>query len=122
MGNRLYVGNLPYTASEVQIREFFEQAGSRQVSQIKIITDRETGRPRGFAFVEVTEPHMADSAISELHGSQFGGRTIVVNHAHQPHQKDAAAAGPRSSPNVSYSNGNGNNGNGLGRGRDRSRL
>jgi RNA recognition motif-containing protein len=84
MGTRLYVGNLPYDASELSIREFFEQSGSRQVSQIKIITDRETGRPRGFAFVELTEPQMAETAISELHGSKFGGRTIVVNHAHQP--------------------------------------
>ncbi len=84
MGTRLYVGNLPYNASELSIRELFEQSGSRQVSQIKIITDRESGRPRGFAFVELTEPQMADTAISELHGSKFGGRTIVVNHAHQP--------------------------------------
>jgi RNA recognition motif-containing protein len=84
MGTRLYVGNLPYSASELSIREFFEQSGSRQVSQVKIITDRESGRPRGFAFVELTEPQMADTAISELHGAKFGGRTIVVNHAHQP--------------------------------------
>jgi RNA recognition motif-containing protein len=84
MGTRLYVGNLPYDASESQIRAFFEESGSRQVSQVKIITDRETGRPRGFAFVELTETRMADSAINELHGTQFGGRTIVVNKAHQP--------------------------------------
>ena len=84
MGTRLYVGNLPYDATESQIRAFFEQTGSRQVSQVKIITDRETGRPRGFAFVELTEARMADTAINELHGTQFGGRTIVVNKAHQP--------------------------------------
>lgn len=84
MGTRLYVGNLPYDASDAQIRDFFEQAGARQVSQVKIITDRETGRPRGFAFVELTDVKMADSAINELHGTQFGGRTIVVNKAHQP--------------------------------------
>ena len=84
MGTRLYVGNLPYDASDAQIRAFFEQAGARQVSQVKIITDRETGRPRGFAFVELTDVKMADSAIAELHGTQFGGRTIVVNKAHQP--------------------------------------
>jgi RNA recognition motif-containing protein len=84
MGTRLYVGNLPYNATDLSIREFFELSGSRTVSQIKIITDRETGRPRGFAFVELTEPQMAETAIAELHGSKFGGRTIVVNHAHQP--------------------------------------
>jgi RNA recognition motif-containing protein len=53
---------------------------------IKIITDRESGRPRGFAFVELTEPQMAETAIAELHGAKFGGRTIVVNHAHQPNK------------------------------------
>ena len=93
MGTRLYVGNLPYDASEAQIRAFFEQAGSRQVSQVKIITDRETGRPRGFAFVEVTDARMADSAINELHGTQFGGRTIVVNKAHQPRHGGGGDAG-----------------------------
>ena len=87
MGRRLYCGNLPYNASEQQIQEFFEQTGSRKVSQIKIITDRESGRPRGFAFVELTEPQMADTAIAELHGAKFGGRTIVVNHAHQPNTR-----------------------------------
>ena len=95
MGTRLYVGNLPYDASEAQIRDFFEQAGVRQVSQVKIITDRETGRPRGFAFVELTDVKMADSAISDLHGSQFGGRTIVVNKAHQPRHGSGSDAGDR---------------------------
>lgn len=94
MGTRLYVGNLPYDASDAQIRAFFEQEGARQVSQVKIITDRETGRPRGFAFVELTDVGMADTAIAELHGTQFGGRTIVVNKAHQPrHGSGAEAAG-----------------------------
>lgn len=93
MGTRLYVGNLPYDASESQIRAFFEQSGSRQVSQVKIITDRETGRPRGFAFVELTDARMADSAINELHGTQFGGRTIVVNKAHQPRHGGGGEAG-----------------------------
>jgi RNA recognition motif-containing protein len=86
MGTRLYIGNLPYSADEAQIREYFESGGQRKVSQIKIITDRETGRPRGFAFVELVDAKMAESAIADLHGSQFGGRTIVVNQAHQPRQ------------------------------------
>jgi RNA recognition motif-containing protein len=63
------------------------------VSQVKIITDRETGRPRGFAFVELTELKMADSAINDLHGTQFGGRTIVVNKAHQPRHGSGGDAG-----------------------------
>lgn len=91
MGTRLYVGNLPYSADEKQIREFFEGEGGRKVSQIKIITDRETGRPRGFAFVELVDAKMAESAIAELHAAQFGGRTIVVNQAHQPRQGGSSA-------------------------------
>lgn len=83
-GNRLYVGNLPYEASEQDIAGFVEQGGKRRVTQVKIITDRETGRPRGFAFIEVTEPQMVHSAIAELNGSSFGGRTIVVNEAREP--------------------------------------
>lgn len=84
MGTRLYVGNLPYNASETQIQAWIEQSGSRRVTEVKIITDRDTGRPRGFAFVELTEPQMARSAIAELHGTSFGGRTIVVNEAKEP--------------------------------------
>lgn len=98
MGNRLYVGNLPYSASEDQIRAFFEGTGSRRVSQVKIITDRETGKPRGFAFVEFQSPQMADTAIAELHGTQFGGRTIVVNQAHQPRGGGGEDRGPAAGP------------------------
>lgn len=82
MGRRLYCGNLPYSATEAQISEFFEAGGGRKVTQVKIITDRETGRPRGFAFVELENDAMAKSAITELHNIKFGGRTIVVNEAH----------------------------------------
>jgi RNA recognition motif-containing protein len=67
------------------------------VSQVKIITDRETGKPRGFAFVEFQSPQMADTAIAELHGTQFGGRTIVVNQAHQP-RGGGEDRGPASGP------------------------
>jgi RNA recognition motif-containing protein len=86
MGTRLYVGNLPYSASEQQIQEFIETSGSggRRVTEVKIVMDRDTGRPRGFAFVEVTEPQMVQTAISQLHGADFGGRTIVVNEAKEP--------------------------------------
>lgn len=112
MGTRLYVGNLPYDASESQIRAFFEQTGSRQVSQVKIITDRETGRPRGFAFVELTDARMADTAINELHGTQFGGRTIVVNKAHQPRH---GSGGADSGDGAELGGGGGRGGYGRGR-------
>ncbi|MEO6952242.1 MAG: RNA-binding protein [Polyangia bacterium] len=83
MGTRLYVGNLPYTADEAMIRSFFEQGG-RQVTQVKIVTDRDTGRPRGFAFVEMADDNMAKAAINEHNQQNLGGRTIVVNEAREP--------------------------------------
>ena len=80
MGNRLYVGNLPFDATEKQIRSFVE-GESRKVTAIKIVTDRDTGRPRGFAFVDVENAEQAQQAISELNGKDFGGRALVVNEA-----------------------------------------
>ena len=80
MGNRLYVGNLPFDATEKQIRSFVEAEG-RKVVAVKIITDRETGRPRGFAFVDLENAEQAQAAIAELNGQDFGGRALVVNEA-----------------------------------------
>jgi RNA recognition motif-containing protein len=80
MGNRLYVGNLPFTADETQIRDLFSQNG-RTVSEVKLVTDRDTGRPRGFGFVEMSSSQDADAAIRELNGRDFGGRALTVNEA-----------------------------------------
>ncbi len=80
MGTRLYVGNLPFSADENQIRDLFSQEG-RTVSEVKIVTDRETGRPRGFGFVEMGSSQDADGAIRELNGRDFGGRALTVNEA-----------------------------------------
>jgi cold-inducible RNA-binding protein len=80
MGVRLYVGNLPFSADEQQIRELFEQNG-RTVAEVKIITDRGTGRPRGFGFVEMGSNEDAAGAISDLDGQEFGGRVLKVNEA-----------------------------------------
>src|SRR5207302_4882892 len=71
MGTRLYVGNLPYDVDEDTIKAFFEGAGGRQVTQVKIVTDRDTGRPRGFAFVEVTNEDQAKTAIADLDGKEL---------------------------------------------------
>ena len=80
MGTRLYVGNLPFTADEGQIRDLF--AGSnRTVSEVKLVTDRDPGRPRGFGFVEMGSSEDADSAIRDLNGHDFGGRPLTVNEA-----------------------------------------
>jgi RNA recognition motif-containing protein len=82
MGNRIYVGNLPFSADEDAIRHLFEQDG-RGVSEIKLITDRDTGRPRGFGFVEMTNSEHAESAISALNGYSMDGRALTVNEARE---------------------------------------
>ena len=79
MGKKLYVGNLPFSATEEEIRGVFESHGG--VDSVNVITDRETGRPRGFAFVEMSEASAAQEAIRALDGSDLGGRSIRVNEA-----------------------------------------
>jgi RNA recognition motif-containing protein len=80
MGTKIYVGNLPYTCDEKQLRDLFGAEG-RGVTDVAIITDRMTGQPRGFAFVNMATQDDAKKAIDALHGSVFGGRTLTVNEA-----------------------------------------
>ena len=82
MGNRLYVGNLPFSVDESTLRSLFEQ-NERSVEEVKLITDRETGRPRGFGFVEMGNSEDADKAIQELDGHQLDGRALKVNEARE---------------------------------------
>lgn len=82
MGTKLYVGNLNYNTSEESLRSTFSADG-RSVVDVKIITDRETGQPRGFAFVEMGSPADAQGAIDALHGQQLDGRTLTVNEARE---------------------------------------
>ena len=82
MGTRLYVGNLPFDTNEAQLRTLFSEGG-RQVNEVKIITDRDTGRPRGFAFVEMGSQADADGAVNALNGREFGGRALTVNEARE---------------------------------------
>ena len=82
MGTRLYVGNLPFSADESAVRSLFEQ-NNRTVEEVKLITDRETGRPRGFGFVEMGNSEHADQAISELNGHSMDGRELNVNEARE---------------------------------------
>ncbi len=79
MGNKLYVGNLSYDTTEADLRSAFE-AGGRSVSDVAVIMDRDTGRPRGFGFVTMGSPADAQAALS-LDGSMLQGRTIKVNEA-----------------------------------------
>jgi len=76
---KLYVGNLPFSSTEDDLRDVFGRHGT--VESVNVIMDRETGRPRGFAFVEMSEASAADDAIRALDGSDLGGRSIRVNEA-----------------------------------------
>ena len=79
MSKKIYVGNLPFSSSEDDLKDVFGRHGT--VASVNIITDRETGRPRGFAFIEMEEASAADDAIRALDGSDLGGRNIKVNEA-----------------------------------------
>jgi RNA recognition motif-containing protein len=79
MGRRLYVGNLPYSATEDQLSELFSRAG--KVDTVRVMRDMATGRARGFAFVEMGTDEEAQKAISEFHEQQMDGRALVVNEA-----------------------------------------
>ena len=81
-GTKLYVGNLNFNTSEDTLRETFADDG-RTVVSAKIITDRETGQPRGFAFVEMGSPADAQAAIDSLNGQELDGRTLTVNEARE---------------------------------------
>lgn len=78
MSQKLYVGNLPYSATEDEVRQFFSNYGS--VVSVSIVTDRETGRPRGFGFVEMDD---IGRAVADGNGANFGGRPLVVNQARE---------------------------------------
>ncbi len=75
---RMYVGNLPFSSSEEDVRELFSQFG--EVGEVNLIKDRQTGRPRGFGFVEM-KAEDAEKAMESLDGTEFGGRRIRVNEA-----------------------------------------
>jgi RNA recognition motif-containing protein len=86
MSKKLYVGNLPFTTTEADLRRLFEQHGG--VDSVSVIMDRETGRPRGFAFVEMSDPSSASAAMQVLDGRELDGRKLRVNEAN-----DRGAAG-----------------------------
>ena len=75
----LYVGNLPHSATEVDLRAAFEAHGA--VEKVSIVTDRQTGRARGFAFVEMANTSEADKAIAALNGTELAGRRLVITEA-----------------------------------------
>jgi RNA recognition motif-containing protein len=84
MKKKLYVGNLSFETTESELQELFGQAGS--VETVRIITDRETGRSKGFGFVEMQTG--GDKAIAEMHGKEFNGRALTVNAARPMSSRD----------------------------------
>ncbi len=114
MGTRLYVGNLPFSAGEDQVRELFEQNG-RTVTEVRLVTDRDTGRPRGFGFVEMGSSEDADGAIRELNGYEFGGRPLTVNEARERTGGGGGGGGGRGGSRGGYGGGGGGGRGGYGR-------
>ena len=92
MSKRIYVGNLPFSTTEDQLYELFSQYGT--VDSVKLITDRETGRARGFGFVEMA-PEDASAAIAALDQKEYGGRNLKVNEA-KPREGGRSFQGGRS--------------------------
>jgi cold-inducible RNA-binding protein len=110
MAKKIYVGNMSYDTTEGTLRELFATHG--EVVSVSVVTDRDTGRPRGFAFVEMATDAAANAAIAALDGQSVDGRTLKVNEARPP----ASRGGDRP-----YGGGGGGRGAGGGRGGDRSR-
>jgi cold-inducible RNA-binding protein len=79
MGKKLYVGNLPFSTTDQDLNEIFTQVG--QVASAKVIMDRDSGRSKGFGFVEMNSDEEAQSAISQFNGAQLNGRPLTVNEA-----------------------------------------
>jgi len=117
MAQRIYVGNLPYTSSEEEIEQLFSQYG--EVISCALPTDRETGRPRGFGFVEMGNDDAA-KAIEALDGADFGGRSLAVSEA-RPRQDRGPRAGGGGGGYGGGGGGGGYGGGGGGRDRDRDR-
>jgi RNA recognition motif-containing protein len=89
---KIYVGNLPFSANEQEVRDLFSQHGT--VESVSLITDRDTGRPRGFGFVEMSRAD-ASRAIQNLNGKDMGGRPLRVNEAQERSGGGGGRGGPR---------------------------
>jgi cold-inducible RNA-binding protein len=121
---KLYIGNLPFSATEEQLQEWFAQI-SVTPSGVNLIRDRFTGQSRGFAFVEVQGDEDADRAINSLNGQNFGGRNLVVNEARPQAERGGGGGAGRGGGGYGGGRGSGgggrsgHGGGGGGRGGDR---
>lgn len=114
---KLYIGNLPFSATEDSVQEYFAQLGITP-SAVNLIRDRFTGQSRGFAFVEISNDEEADRAINSLNGQNFGGRNLVVNEA-RPQEQRGGGGGGRGGYGGGGGGRQGGGGGGRGRGGDR---
>lgn len=114
MATKLYVGNLSFRTTGEDLREAFSAAGT--VESATVIEDRDSGRSRGFGFVEMATPEEAAAAIEQFNGKEFGGRNLTVNEA-KPRADRGGGGGGRGG----YGGGGGRGGGGYGGGRDRDR-
>ena len=113
MGTRLYVGNLSYNVTEPELRDAFAEDG-RNVVEVKIVMDRDTGRPRGFAFVEMGSDQEASAAISSLTGRDIQGRAINVSEARERAPRSGGGGGGYGGGGGGYGGGGGGYGGGAG--------
>jgi cold-inducible RNA-binding protein len=104
----LYVGNLPHSTTEEELRNLFQPHG--EVEKVSIVTDRETGRARGFGFVEMANAGEAEKAIAALNGTDLGGRTLTINEA-KP-KTDRPRGGPGGGGGRKFGGGGGGGGRG----------
>jgi len=114
LSKKIYVGNLPFSTTDAELRRLFEQHGT--VDSVSVIMDRETGRPRGFAFVEMSDASSASAAISTLNGREIDGRPLRVNEAQE---RGAGGGGGGGGGRGGYGGGGGGGGGGYGGGRGR---
>jgi cold-inducible RNA-binding protein len=119
---KLYVGNLSYQTTNEELESFFSQAG--EVASAMVILDRQTGRSRGFGFVEMANNEDGTSAIEQFHGADFKGRALTVNEAQPREERSFGGGAPRRSSSGprngggggGYGGGNGGGGGGRSRG------
>lgn len=112
MGAKIYVGGLPYSATDQQLNDLFAPHGA--VQSARVITDRFTGQSRGFGFVEMATSEEAQTAINALNGTQMGGRTLTVNEARP--QEPRVGGGGGGGGRGGHGGGGGGGGRGGGRG------
>ena len=96
MGKNLYVGNLPYEVTEEMLKKNFEEIG--ECISVKLITDRDTGRSKGFGFVEMARDEDAQEAIKKLNGAELQGRRLTVNEARPRRERDSFGGGGSRGP------------------------